>query len=263
MLFFSAIVYGLSKTPKEILQLELLWLLPATLLTIITLIIQILQVHVFVRHHELQTDWHWIALFTIRKALLNTFMPAKTGTVILLHTLTKRYPVKWNQYVYFMILSSLISIIISAIIFIGLITHPVHIITGFFTFIIIYFLLKPHFKLKYLDCVPILFPYAICMYLTILGILWCILLGFGYEMDFFRASCFAVALNTLAQVAITPGNIGTRETLLGILAPYLSLPISIGILSGAVLFTLRIAITSLLLILLESRIIPNEFSTKL
>jgi uncharacterized membrane protein YbhN (UPF0104 family) len=258
LLFGTAIVYGLFKTPEEILDINIAWLSAAMFMTLFSLLIQILQFHIFSYHHKLENDWRWFTLFTIRKAVLNTFLPAKAGTLIVINSLTKRYNVSWHEYIYFIFFCGIISILVS-IIFLILVLFN---FTFSFLFIIFCILIlafaKKITRFAYLEYTPVLFIYAVALYLSFLSILWCILRGLGIDISLFGASYFAIAVNTLAQISVTPGNLGVREIMLGLLAPYLSLPVSIGILAGAILFAIRLLLSSIILILLEGRIIPGE-----
>ncbi|NIN36966.1 MAG: hypothetical protein GWO08_21740 [Gammaproteobacteria bacterium] len=254
LLFLIAIVYALSKTPSEIWNLNPLWVIPAILLTLISLFIQVLQLKIFIDFHKKSIDWKWAILFTVRKAILNTFLPAKSGTLVLLHTLTEKYNVSWKDYVHFMIFSSLVTLFISFI-FSLLFFIRIELI---FIVIIFIFLISIIFSKKYsfsyIMCLPSIFLYAFILYFIFLGILWCILISLGYNITFIDASLFAIAVNALSQISVTPGNLGVRETLLGALAPYIALPVSVGILAGAILFAFRIIASAVLLAILEGKL---------
>ena len=77
------------------------------------------------------------------------------------------------------------------------------------------------------------------------------------SVGFLPASYFAIALNALATVSTTPGNLGVREILLGAMAPYLSVSASAGILAGAIFQALRLALNGIALLGLE-RIASRE-----
>ena len=98
---------------------------------------------------------------------------------------------------------------------------------------------------------------AAFMYLSMIGIFWAMLNGLGYDASLLQASQYAVASNTLAQVSITPGNIGVRELVLGLISPYLSVPATVGVLAGGVFFVLRTIVYGLFMIILD-RIIRNR-----
>lgn len=254
LLFLIAIVYALSKTPSEIWNLNPLWVIPAISLTLISLFIQVLQLKIFIDFHKKSIDWKWAILFTVRKAILNTFLPAKSGTLVLLHTLTEKYNVSWKDYVHFMIFSSLItlftSFLFSLLFFIRL---ELMFIVIFFIFLISIIFSKKY-SFSYIMCLPSIFSYAFILYFIFLGILWCILISLGYNITFIDASLFAIAVNALSQISVTPGNLGVRETLLGVLAPYIALPVSVGILAGAILFVFRIITSAVLLAILEGKL---------
>ncbi len=257
-LFAIAILYALSKTPSEIWDVEPIWLIPASLLTIASLFIQVLQLKIFMKHHEQEIHWKWMTQFTVRKGILNTLLPAKSGTLVLLHTLTKRYNLTWKDYVHFMLFCSPVPVLVSLVFLSSLLFSPLIFSTILLLTFFLSFILGRQVSISYMRHLPLILFYAYVSYFIFLGLLWCILLGLGYDITMYEASYFAIAINALSQISITPGNIGVRETILGILAPYLSLPISVGILSGAILFALRVAVSALILLLFEGRIIPKD-----
>ena len=87
------------------------------------------------------------------------------------------------------------------------------------------------------------------LYLCRMLIFWTILRATGTAVSFRDASYFAIITNTLAQFPITPGNIGVREALFGLLSPYLTLPMSVGVLVGAIFQVLRIALYALIVVI--------------
>lgn len=258
LLFITAIIYALSKTPQEIWDVDPVWIIPATLFTAASLFIQILQLKVFLDFHNQKIDWEWITLFTIRKGILNTFLPAKSGTFVLLHTLTKKYEVSWKDYVHYMIFSSPVTLFISLIFLVSLFIDPLIFIVILILLILLSYVLRKYFSFSYIKCLPVIIWYAFFLYFIFLAILWCLLLGLGYNISLYEASCFAIAINALSQISITPGNLGVREVILGILAPYLALPVSVGILAGAILFALRVGVSAVILVIMEGRILPKN-----
>lgn len=254
LLFLIAIVYALSKTPTEIWNLNPLWVIPAILLTLISLFIQVLQLKIFIDFHKKSFDWKWAILFTVRKAILNTFLPAKSGTLVLLHTLTEKYNVSWKDYVHFMIFSSLVTLFISFLFSLLFFIRLELIFIVIFFIFLISIIFSKKYSFSYIKCLPPIFLYAFILYFIFLGILWCILISLGYNITFIDASLFAIAVNALSQISVTPGNLGVRETLLGVLAPYIALPVSVGILAGAILFAFRIITSAVLLAILEGKL---------
>lgn len=254
LLFLIAIVYALSKTPTEIWNLNPLWVIPAILLTLISLFIQVLQLKIFIDFHKNSIDWKWAILFTVRKAILNTFLPAKSGTLVLLHTLTEKYNVSWKDYVHFMIFSSLVTLFISFLFSLLFFIRLELIFIVIFFIFLISIIFSKKYSFSYIKCLPPIFLYAFILYFIFLGILWCILISLGYNITFIDASLFAIAVNALSQISVTPGNLGVRETLLGVLAPYIALPVSVGILAGAILFAFRIITSAVLLAILEGKL---------
>ena len=250
-LFISVTTYGMSHAPHEILNISPSWLIASLGSLLLMFAVQQWQVHIFLKTKSVTPGLLYPALFTARKGMLNTILPAKTGTILLLHTLCDNYDVKWHDFLVFSVVASAVSIYISAQFLIFLIFPTLNglISTTIVISASIYISTKHKYKLA--RHLPELLINSLFMFITISFTYYCILRGMGFELSRIQATYFAVILNTLAQVAITPGNIGIRETILGLTAPYLSLPISVGIISGAVLLTLRLAIYSLIWAIIE------------
>ena len=250
-LFFVALFYGFWNAPTELFQVSPGWFLLAVIIVLIMFLLQLWQVLLFLRNHCDSVDWIGAALFNARKGVLNTLLPARSGTFLLLHTITKNYPVKWHQFVVFLLIASLISILIS-VLAAGWLLLPViyNILILFIIFIFAYYA-KKHNLFIYATCVPELLIIAFFLYLSTLMAFFCLLRGLGFELGLLDVSYLAIVLNILTQISITPGNMGIREVIVGFVSPYIALPISIGIIASSLVFMLRISIYAALWIFLE------------
>ena len=73
------------------------------------------QVSLFLRAHGARSDWLYPALFNARKGILNTVLPARSGTLLLLHSLARHYAIKWHHNLYFSLLASAVSLYVSVL----------------------------------------------------------------------------------------------------------------------------------------------------
>ena len=89
------------------------------------------------------------------------------------------------------------------------------------------------------------------IYLCRLFIFWTILQALGTPVSFKFASYFAIITNILAQIPITPGNIGVREAVFALISPLLALSSSIGVLIGAIFQVLRLILYSMLMFVVD------------
>ena len=249
--FVAALVYGLANAPDEVWRIEPVWLALAVAVLAVSILFQVLQVIIFLRCHGISGEWFVAALFTLRKGVLNVLLPARSGTLLVLRTLTKRYSLKWYDYVYFSVAASIasldVSIIAAGFVWLGwqagMVLALVSILAAKF--------IPGYVRLRYLERIGELLLVAAGIYLSFLAGFWCLINGLGWELTVGQAATFAIALNLLALVSITPGNLGVREGLLGVVAPLLSLPISVGILVGACFYVLRLLVSSVFLAALE------------
>ncbi|RME33423.1 MAG: hypothetical protein D6786_07755 [Gammaproteobacteria bacterium] len=247
LLFAGTVIWGVWHAPPELWALDLPWLLLAAAMALLVFLLQALHVALFLRYHRLPPDWPCIALFTARKGLLNTILPAKSGTLVLLRTLTRRYPeLRWHDYLRYMLLGVVVSLMVSLLAALGLVLDPLP-FTLACLFVTAVLVLLSRLETAYLGCLPALALIATGLYLVILCSIWAVLRGLGHALDFPQASQLGITLNTLAQISITPGNLGARELLLGLVGRGLELPVSVGILAGAIFFTIRVLVFGLLL----------------
>ena len=248
-LFVVAVAYGLGQAPKEAWDIKIEWLAPVVFMVFISVILQTAQVIVFLRANKVNHEWLIPALFTLRKSVLNIILPFRSGTLALLPMLMQHYGLKWHDYIRYSITASVISLLISCValltlysifslVFIVVIGGP----------IMIYVSRQNYW---YVNVIKELLVIAGGLYVTYLVAFWCLLNGMGVDVGVIKAAYYGVAVNTLAQVSITPGNLGVREALLGALSPYLSFSVSLGIIIGAVFFTVRLLVSGLLLAILE------------
>ncbi len=247
-LFGGVVVYALYYAPSEIWGLQLLWIGLASIAMLFMMILQTLQVVVFLRFHDVNHGWQWPILFTVRKGILNTVLPAKAGTLVLINTLTRRYPVKWHHYLHFSLIASSASVVTSGLAVAWLLLSNTMFLFLFLVTFLCGYLLSCFFPNFYIGRYPTLLVIALGLYGTMLLSFWCILQGLNLSIGLKDASYFAVAINTLAQLPLTPGNMGVREVVTGLVAPYVRLDPSLGILAGAIFHVIRTTIYGLTLI---------------
>jgi uncharacterized membrane protein YbhN (UPF0104 family) len=204
------------------------------------LVMEVLQFYVFLHHHQLPSNFIVPMQFSVRKAILNSVFPAKTGTVLFIHLITDNYELEWHNYIRFMVVATIIMLTIS-----GLAAASIGLPLWVFLFVLASTILfswgiSRRLQESYIKQTPLLLLVGSGLYLCRIIIFWTVLMATGIDVGFIEASYFAIATNTLAQIPITPGNIGIREILFGFMAPYLSLPMSTGIFVGAIFQVLRI-----------------------
>jgi hypothetical protein len=254
-LFGVAVIYALAHAPDEFWHLDLLGVSIAVGSMPAMMALQSVQVVLFLRGRGVRHGWYWPLLFTAKKGVLNAVLPARTGTLALMYMLTRHYPVKWHQYLRFSLVAAAASLVVSGIAAAWLLLSPLQ------------FVLVPPFILAtawgvargypdtyFAQMFPLLLVGA-GLFLTMLTGFWGVLLGLGHQIGFRQACYFATVLNTLAQVSVTPGNIGVRELLLGALAPYLALSMSVGIIAGGVFHVVRTSVYAGIMFILE--IVPH------
>lgn len=247
-LFVIAVVYGIYKTPPELLYIQPVWLAAAIINIFFIFLIQILQVYIFIYVNSLRPDWLFLSLFTVRKGMLNSIMPVKSGTLILINMISKHYRLSWSEFFIFMVIGAVASLFISLFVFVWILWDlKISLFLSFGLSALLY-----NFRsVSYIKTLPVQVIIALLQFMAILIGFFCILRGLGFKIEMLEAAYFAVTLNILAQISITPGNLGIREIVTGTIAPYVALPVSVGILSGAIFFSLRIGVYSLLLGLFE------------
>jgi len=242
ILFIGILTYGILNAPDEIWSVEPEWMLASFVLTLLLFIMQQWQVRVFLKANSVDHDWHFPTLLNARRGILNTIFPAKTGTLALLHTISSKYGIKWQDFLYFSILTSILSVYIS-LLALSLILLP----TSIGTFMIVATLIISTYiyqsnRFIYAHSILFLLFIACAIFMITIGLFMCILMGLGYQLPLISITYFAIILNILAQVSITPGNIGVREAVLASASPYLDLPISVGIIAGSILLIIRLIV---------------------
>lgn len=253
ILFVVAIGYALYSARTVLQQVSLEWIGASAVFAILVFFLQLWQMHVFIKSYSLPADWSWLGLFVARRAVLNNLLPSRTGTLLILHTLTKRYSLRWYDYVHFMLHGSAVSLIISGIALVSVLLHNGWVLLALPAIAGLAFAVGRKANGRSVSWIFPLVIIGFLQYLCLLGGFWSILRGFGYGVGYVTASYFGVLLNTLAQIAITPGNLGVREVLAGMLARYTEVPASVGILAGAAFYGVRVAMNALLLVPLELR----------
>lgn len=250
-LFALAITYGLWHTPPELWQIQPVWLLLAALVALTMFILQGWQVMVFLKYHHVQTDRLYPALFTARKGVLNMVLPAKSGTLVLMTMLTKNYQLKWYDFIIFILIGSIASLLVSLLGVVWLLFPLIYTLLLLLLILVITYFSICYTLFVYASCFPLLLIIACGLYLSTILAFFCLLRGIGFQLSFIDISYFVVVLNALAQFSFTPGNVGVREVVVGIMAPYVSLPISIGVIASAIFYIIRLLVYSVILVWLE------------
>jgi uncharacterized membrane protein YbhN (UPF0104 family) len=83
---------------------------------------------------------------------------------------------------------------------------------------------------------------AVGLLLANTALLYCVLRGLGFGVGATDAAYLAVVLNVLAQISITPGNLGAREVAMGAIAPHVGVPIAVAILGSSLMVVLRLGL---------------------
>ena len=185
--------------------------------------------------------------FTVQKSMFNIILPAKIGTLLCLHIITKHYMLKWYEYVQFMIVSTIILLLVNIIAFLGLVLQIHYFILILIALSFTTWLVKKNIKWHYLENIIPLILVSAGTYVCHLLIFWALLQDLSNHIGFFEASVFAIATITLSLISITPGNIGVRELMLSLLAPYLSLPMSVGVIISALIHVIRTVLCAIIL----------------
>lgn len=251
MLFGGVIVYAFYHAPDEIWRLKLQWVAGAAVAMFAMMLLQMLQVVVFLRFHEVEHGWYWPTLFTVKKGILNAVLPARSGTLVLMRILTQRYPVKWHQYLRFSLVAASASLLMSGLAVAWLVLSNAAFLFIFVGCILGSYFLSRFFPTFYVGRYLTLLAIALGLYGTMLLAFWCLLRGLNISVGFKDASYFATAVNTLAQLPLTPGNMGIREVVTGMVAPYVRLDPSVGILAGGIFHVVRTAVYGLVMITSE------------
>jgi hypothetical protein len=252
-LFAALVIYSVLQAPHQIWNLQPIWLAATIFFIALMLPIELAQFFVFLRYHN--RPWRQNILLpisiTTRKSVLNAILPSQSGTFLLLYMITNAYKLKWHDYVRFMLVVTAIMLFISF-----LATISLFLPNSFFLLLLILVfgisLIAGRFiKRSYFRETWLLLLTGGGIYLSRLLVFWAILHALNEPVSFEQASYFAIVTNTLAQIPMTPGNIGIREAIFGLLSPYLALPTTVGVMIGAIFQVLRIIVYTLLMLLAD------------
>lgn len=259
-LFFIAVIYSVHKAPDTIWNLDFGWLTLVIVFVLIMFVAEILQFVLFLKYHKIKSSLLIPIRFTIQKSILNSLLPAKSGTLLILHILTRHYRLGWYEYLKYMITASVMMLVVSGTAFLGILLSPFL----FYPFVVMLFLgswfVGRRIQWGYLGQTMPLLLVSICLYMCRLLIFWALLRSIGDSVGFTEASYFAIVTSVLAQVSITPGNIGVREVILGVISPYLSLPLSLGVIVGATFQVFRVVVYGIILLIVDV-FFRNRFSS--
>jgi len=234
--------------PHVLWQADPFWLIAVVPFVLLNLFLQVIQTRIFLHNRGVVIPgWRIPVHFTLKKAVLNIVMPIRTGTLLMLRTLTNHYPVRGIEFVGFMVVASLYSLLISILGAAWLFLSGGWFIFCLILLVVLLIVVRNSPQVPFSGCTSSQFLISLGMFATYTGGLWSLFLGFGHALPTRETIMMAVILNLLSLVNITPGNMGIREMVMGAIAPMLSVPITVGILAGATFFTIRIAVVGLLL----------------
>jgi hypothetical protein len=259
-LFAGILAWALADAPHILWQADPLWLLAVVPFILLNLLFQVIQARIFLLNRGVVTPgWRIPVHFTLKKAVLNIVMPIRTGTLLMLRMLTNHYPVISVDFVGFMVIASLYSLVLSILGAVWLFFPGVWFTSSLILFLLLLSVVRHSPKIPFSGCVWPMFFITLGLFATFTAGLWSLFHGFGHALPPRETVTMAVILNTLALVNVTPGNIGIREMVMGAIAPMLSVPVTVGILAGAAFFSIRIAIVGLLLVGMEAgKFIPRK-----
>ena len=248
-LFAVAIAYVVYTAPGTVWHLQPHWLILSIVMLLLLIVMQVLQVAVFLKAHGIGIEARWVISFTVKRGLLNAVIPVRGGTLMMMRAMTMRYAVRWQEYLLFNVISGMVSMLWSILALVWLVFGTIGVVVFTLVGLLAIYLLIRLKSIPYWSSLPSLVWLAGGLYITILLVFWSLLNGMGLNVPIRDAMYFAVALNALAQISVTPGNFGVREWVMGILAPYLALPVSLGILAGGVFHVLRVLVYGLILMI--------------
>ncbi len=243
-LFVALLVYAVRQWPDAVWDIEVDWLFLCALPMLVLALLQAGQVAVFLRVHEVHAGSWWVFEFAARRGALNALVPGRIGTLIMLREVTQLGRVRWQDYLGFSLLQSVQALAVSGLVLAALILPAWQAVALAMVVALVTVLFRKRVSAVYRRAFWPLFLLAVGIYLVLLAAFWMVLLALGLDVGVAQAGYFGVLLNGLAQVAITPGNMGVREALVGLMAKYVALPVSTGILAGAVFHAIRIAVYS-------------------
>ena len=244
ILFVALLGYAVRQWPDAVWDIEVGWLFLCALPMLLLALLQAGQVAVFLRAHEVHAGPWWVFEFAARRGALNAMVPGRMGTLIMLREVTQLGRVRWQDYLGFSLLQSVQALSVSGLVLAALILPPWQAFALTVVAALVTVLLRKRVSTAYRRAFWPLFLLAVGIYLVLLAAFWMVLLALGLDVGPVQAGYFGILLNALAQVAITPGNMGVREALVGLMAKYVALPVSTGILAGAVFHAIRVAVYS-------------------
>lgn len=252
-LFFSCVIYAIQHFPGDPSTLEPLAFLLALLVTLFFYVVQWIQLVLLIRHHGNTPNWRWGLAFVGKRALLNIALPARIGTLALVVQLERRCGVPWHQYLTYSVFCALLSLAVSAVTLTGLLLGNMAGFSAGIALLAVALLLgrRRWTRLPYLYLSIPVTLLAVAAFMCIMLSFYFVLHALGYTLSWWEAFGYSVALNTLAQIAITPGNMGVREVVLALLAPYLALPSATAILASSLLIAVRALGGGLLVLILD------------
>jgi uncharacterized membrane protein YbhN (UPF0104 family) len=251
LLFGAVVVYALVTSPKELWTIDPWWFVAAFASALFLFLLQHAQVMLFLARMGKPAGTLFPALFTARRSVLNTVLPARSGTLMVLPMLTHHFGVTWQDFVAFMLIGGMASLSVSVIAGVWLMAGLQGAAVCALVIVALVVLLVRWPPIRFCVDLPALSVVAVGVYALIALGMYCVLRGLGYSLRFRDVTYLAVLLNVLALLSITPGNVGVRELVLAAVAPTLSLPLTVAILASAVFYIVRTLAYSLVLLVLE------------
>lgn len=250
-LFAGVVAYGFLQAPRDVWNLSPLSIALAVAAILVQFAFQWWQSQLFLAEHNIRGELAFSGLFTARKSVLNAVLPGKAGTFILMNMLVGKFGLRWRDYLVFMLLATVCALMVSVVGVIFLVLGLMWGMTASALFSAAVFAARRFHRIRYQTILPKLLVSSVGLFVSLMVGFWCVLMGMGWDLGIQQAISFSVVLNVLAQVSVTPANMGVREIVLGVLSPYLALPISAGILAGAVFISIRLAVYGVLLLVFE------------
>lgn len=241
-LFAVVLGYSLWNAPGEFWQIHSEWLILTILVNLVMFLLQYWQIRIFLQCHGVSSKGVFPALFNARRGVLNTLLPARSGSLLLLHTLSSKYGIKWHSFLIFSLITAGCAFWVSLLAAVWLLLPWFYGVGILLSSIVIGLYIGKRYSNKYISRLWELLLLSVGIYLSTVFMFFSILRGLGYELDLSQVGYFAVVLNVLAQIAITPGNVGVREVMVGMMSPYLALPVSVGVIASSMILVLRLGV---------------------
>lgn len=238
--FVIILAIAARHAPPNLERVRPAWLAAGFVLAALTTILQGVQNDMFLRHEGNPAGIGWATWFAAEKAWLNSILPAKAGTATALVILQRKWGLNWTRYLRFMMLCGGVSAVTSVAAMIVLVvpTLPASALAAL-AFTVLTAAIRPIFRLPW-GALALLGALGLLNLAVLSGGVAACLYGLGHALHLSSIAAIGVAMNTLALVAVTPGNFGVREAALAMLAPLVALDFGIVVQGAACYVFLRL-----------------------